>query len=137
MTAVLIAGLAACAEPPTTSDARSAEDPERVTTETPDPAAGDPLPAHILTALRDDLARRSGAGADSVTVVSTRTMRWNDGAMGCPQPGQSYLQVIVDGYWVILEAQGRRYDYRTNLRGGFVLCEHPAAAPGGQPREPS
>ena len=64
-------------------------------------------------------------------------MRWNDGSLGCPQPGQSYMQMIVDGFHVIVEAKARSYDYRTDTRGGVVLCENPSPDPGGQPRDAS
>ena len=99
------------------------------------PPAG--IPEAIVSAVREDLARRSGATPDSIHLASARAVRWNDGSMGCPQPGQSYMQVIVDGFQVILEAQGRSYDYRTNSRGGFVLCEKPSPNPGGRPRDAS
>ena len=48
---------------------------------------------------------------------------------GCPQPRMQYLQRTVDGVLVILEAEGRRYEYH----GGapLFLCENPKA-PSGQ-----
>jgi hypothetical protein len=135
--AVLIAGLVACAEPSAPTHAQpTPKDPAPVSTDsdTPQPAG---ISDAILSALRQDLARRSGAAADAIRVVSARAMQWNDGSMGCPQPGQFYMQVIVDGFHVILEAQGRDYDYRTNTGGGFVLCENPPPNAGGRPREAS
>jgi hypothetical protein len=135
--AVLIAGLVACAKPPAPPDAQAApEDHAPLTTDSDaTPPAG--IPEAIVSAVREDLAQRSGAAPGSIHLVSARAMRWNDGSMGCPQPGQSYMQVIVDGFQVILEAQGHSYDYRTNGRGGFVLCENPSPNPGGQPRDVS
>jgi hypothetical protein len=133
--AVSIAGLLACAEPPGTETQAAPEDPAPLTTDSDATTTG--IPDTILSALREDLARRSGAAAGGIRVVSARAMQWNDGSMGCPQPGQSYMQVIVDGFHVILEAQGRSYDYRTNTRGGFVLCESPPPDPGGRPRDAS
>jgi hypothetical protein len=132
--AVFITGLVACAEPSATTAGQAASDGATVSSEqSPQPAAA--LPDPILAALRSDLAARTGLRADEVHVVSARAMRWNDGSMGCPQPGQSYVQSLVDGYHVILEAQGRQYDYRSNARGGFVLCEQPDADPGKSTRD--
>jgi hypothetical protein len=133
LTAVLIAGLAACAEPSATAD-QSVSDGDEAVSNDPSPGA-DALPEAIFSSVRDDLVVRSGAAPGEVRVVSAQAMRWNDGSMGCPQPGQSYMQALVDGYRVVLEARGRSYDYRTNLRGAFVLCEQPGPNPGGQPRE--
>jgi hypothetical protein len=41
----------------------------------------------------------------------------------------SYIQMIVDGYWVELMAGGRPYDYRLDQTGRFVLCEQPSKSP--------
>jgi hypothetical protein len=136
LTVAFIAGVVACAEPSAPQGEQAAPDNKTVSTE-PGPGPTNALPDSILSAVRSDLAARSGAAVDDVRVVSARAMRWNDGSMGCPQPGQSYMQVLVDGYQVILEAGGKQYDYRTNARGGFVLCEQPGADPGDQTRDPS
>ena len=134
LTVVFIAGLVACAEPAPTPGAQAATDDNTVSNE-PSPGSTTSLPDSILSAVRSDVAARSGLAADAIRLVSARAMRWNDGSMGCAQPGQSYIQTLVDGYQVILEAAGRQYDYRTNARGGFVLCEQPGADLGGQPRD--
>lgn len=131
--ALLITGLGACAHPQADEEQDEGDEP---------PAdAGSPasavLPVAILDALRADLARRAGVPPATIRVVSARAMAWNDSSLGCPQPGHGYLQAIVDGYHVLLEAGGRTYDYRTGSHGTFVLCEHPPAEPGGRPRDAS
>jgi len=136
LAAVLIAGLVACAEPSATPDGQSAPGSEETVSTDQSPGAS-ALPESILSALRNDLAARSGVAPADVRLVSARAVRWNDGSMGCPQPGQAYIQMIIDGYQVILEAGGRSYDYRTSLRGAFVLCEQPSPNPGGKPRQSS
>jgi hypothetical protein len=133
----VIAALSACVDPQASREpAAPSEDPQPVTAEPPAPAASD-VPQALIEALRGDLAARSGAAPEAIRVVRAQAMRWNDSSLGCPQPGQAYMQVIVDGYWVVLEAGGREYDYRSSLLGGFALCEHPPAIPGGRPREAS
>lgn len=134
LTVVFIAGLVACADPSATTGEQAAPADKTVTTE-PSPGPASALPDSILAAVRSDLAVHSGAAVDDVRLISARAMRWNDGSMGCPQPGQSYIQALVDGYQVILEVRGRQYDYRSNARGGFVRCEQPGANPGGQTRD--
>ena len=52
-------------------------------------------------------------------------MTWSDGSLGCPRPGQVYTQALVPGYQVVLEVEGRQYDYRATERGYYVLCELP------------
>jgi len=69
-----------------------------------------------------DLAGRLGMAADKISVVRVEKMMWPDSSLGCPQPGQSYLQVITEGYQITLEAQGQQYDYHTGM-DEFVLCQ--------------
>ena len=48
---------------------------------------------------------------------------WNDGALGCPKPGEFYIQMLINGYWVVIEVEGVEYDYRVSDSGHFTLCE--------------
>jgi len=73
----------------------------------------------VLGAVRD-LAARLGVGEGEISVLEARAVTWPDRSCGCPRPGMRYLQVRVDGAFVLLEVHGRRYDYR----GGstITLC---------------
>ena len=106
---------------PATSGAK-----EPVPTTTPSTAkAGTPVDPtmSLVTGAVSDLAARLGIAPGAVTVVTAEAVTWGDTSLGCPQPGQRYLQVITDGLLVVLEAEGRRYEYH----GGdpLVLCEQP------------
>ena len=50
---------------------------------------------------------------------------WSDGSLGCPEPGMMYTQALVDGYQVIVEANGTQLDYRGSGPGQFRVCENP------------
>ncbi len=52
--------------------------------------------------------------AAAVQVVSVEQKEWRDSSLGCPEAGKGYLMVITPGYQIILEVQGKRYDYRTS-----------------------
>ena len=73
-------------------------------------------------AILADLERR-GAPTGDVTVVSARQVTWNNGALGCPKPGQSYIQSLVRGMQVIVSAGGRQYDYRFGTTDRPKLCQ--------------
>ena len=60
-----------------------------------------------------------------VTIVDAHAETWSDGSLGCPQPGMMYTQALVEGYQVIVEANGTQLDYRGGGQGGFRLCENP------------
>ncbi|MGQ9548407.1 MAG: hypothetical protein ACUVSY_07515 [Roseiflexus sp.] len=81
------------------------------------------LPDDLLARLIDDLALRSGSDPAAITLVGAEAVIWNDGSLGCPQPGIAYPQVLVEGYRVLLRIGDREYDYRVGRRGTFVLCE--------------
>jgi len=81
------------------------------------------LPGDLLTRLIDDLALRSSSDPAAISLVGAEAVIWNDGSLGCPQPGVAYPQVQIEGYRVLLRIGDRDYDYRVGRRGSFVLCE--------------
>jgi hypothetical protein len=81
------------------------------------------VPAAILGDLVDDAAERTATEPDAVEVVQAAAVTWNDGSLGCPEPGMLYTQALVDGYHVILEAGDEQLDYRVSAAGGFRICE--------------
>jgi hypothetical protein len=93
------------------------------------------VPGDLLDEIMADLANKEGLGLQSIEVIRAEAVTWNDGSLGCPQPGMMYTQALVDGYWVILQAEGIDYDYRVSDTGYFILCEGrgmlPIPPPGG------
>lgn len=79
------------------------------------------LPASRLAAITSDLRGRGVAG--DVAVISAENVRFKDGSLGCPQPGVQYTQALVNGMRVVVEADGRRYDYRFGNGDAPTLCE--------------
>ena len=65
-------------------------------------------------------------GSDaSITIASVETITWPDGAMGCPKAGMNYTQALVEGYRVVLEANGRKYSYHGRKGGDPFYCANP------------
>ena len=77
----------------------------------------------LVEQARADLARRSSIPLERISLVEAAAVVWPNSAMGCPQPGMAYLQVPTDGSRIILEADGRRYDYHYGGRRGLFPCE--------------
>lgn len=101
-----------------------ANTPERVPpTEEMQSVTGE-VPSEILDLILQDLAGRTGEPVTSVTVIQAQEVVWNDGSLGCPQPGVMYTQALVNGYWIILEVAGKKFDYRAARTGYFTLCEN-------------
>jgi hypothetical protein len=100
--------------------------PERVPTDPLSPSApvtGE-TPLELLEAIQSDLASRTGASSGEIIVLRDQAMVFNDGSLGCPQPGMFYTQAPVNGYWVVLKVEGKEYDYRASESGYFLLCEN-------------
>ncbi len=114
-------------------DRTPAKLPERVPTEAESQLVTGEVPSQLLEPVLMDLAKRNGVALDSISVVRAQEMVWNDGSLGCPQPGVFYTQAIVNGFWVVLKENGQEYDYRGADTGYFFLCERgsqPAPPPG-------
>jgi hypothetical protein len=95
---------------------------EKVETPDADPILGE-VPDEILEKIIADLLARTNNDRESVDVLRAQSVIWNDGSLGCPQPGEFYTQSLVEGYWVLLKAGEREYDYRASETGYFFLCE--------------
>jgi hypothetical protein len=92
----------------------------------PPPPAADPttvVPADLLEKVLTDAASRTGVPRSAVSAVSAVAQTWNDGSLGCPEPGMAYTQVITDGYQIMVSAAGRTLDYRTSTQGAVKVCD--------------
>lgn len=123
-------------QPPTTSPTPPRRTPPPRVTPLPDPEPSTPttgeVPAEYLDAVLADAADRAGVTASDVDVIRAQAKTWNDGSLGCPEPGHFYTQALVDGYWVEVMAGGTGYDYRLTGRGDFRLCTSPTLQPPGE-----
>jgi len=87
------------------------------------PTADIPAEAQEIASLVEkDLAERLGVATDAIKVVSVEPMQWSDTSLGCPKPGMAYATVITPGFKIVLEAEGKMYEYHTGSNN-FVLCQ--------------
>ena len=83
-----------------------------------------PTPTHIpvdLTpaqrAALTALSENTGLPVAEIKLVSTEAVEWPDGCLGVQEEGLACTQVIIPGFRVILEANSRQVEYRTNEEG--------------------
>ena len=76
----------------------------------------------VVQLAREDLAQRLGLAPESIRLVSIHAVQWPDASLGCPQPGMVYAQVITPGFRMVLETEGRTYEYHTDAGQSVVLC---------------
>ena len=81
------------------------------------------LPAAVLDPILADASTRSGVPRADLVVVSAASRTWPDGSLGCPAPGVAYIQVVLEGYQVIVRAGTTLYDYRGAGTTIFRLCK--------------
>lgn len=74
-------------------------------------------------------AAQAGLQPDQVQLRQVERVTWPDGSLGCPQPGQMYAQMLVEGYRVALEGAGQSAEVHTDLRGRAVTCPSGGQAP--------
>jgi hypothetical protein len=80
------------------------------------------------------VAAELGAPADDVSVVSYETVDWPSSALGCPQPGEAYLQVITPGYRVVVSVAEEPIEVHADATGqNVVICEDGGEAPAAVP----
>ena len=124
-------------EPPAETTSPEATEPPVTTTEpkpaptttTPptDPPATveEPVAAQgMVDIAKADLATRLGVAMSDIGVVSIEEVTWPDGSLGCPRPGFSYTQALVNGTRILLTANGVVFHYHGG-GGDPFYCANP------------
>ncbi len=84
-----------------------------------------PWAKEIAAAQADLLKREATLKAADIHVQSAQAVTWNDGSLGCPQPGRMYTMALVPGYRIVLEAGGKTYSYHGAEGRSPQLCQNP------------
>lgn len=96
--------------------------PSGETTPPPSYSPGDDAVAFAIA----DLAAFLGIPEGDIELVERAEVVWSDGSLGCPQPGMSYTQALVDGSRIVLEAGGAEYEYHSGAGRAPFLCLNPS-----------
>jgi hypothetical protein len=97
-------------------------------TNTPSAPTQEPTPTHIrvdLTpaqlAVFSKLTQDKGIPTDQIQLISTEAVQWDSGCLGIVIPGVMCTKGPVDGFKIILSANGTTYEYHTNQDGSSIL----------------
>ncbi len=97
------------------------------TTVTPNlPPGVDPTENNQVRFAIADLATMLAVDESTISVVVWEEAIWPDGAIGCPQPGMSYTQALVDGTRIVLEHEDTLYAYHAAGSRDPFYCANPA-----------
>jgi hypothetical protein len=70
-----------------------------------------------------EVSATTGIPLEELEIVTTEAVEWPSSALGCPMPGQMYLDVITPGFRIEVRAGDELFDVGTNLDGSaFVVC---------------
>ncbi len=89
------------------------------------PSQLQPMVADII----EDIIGRTQIERSAISLTSYQSITWADGSIGCPQPGYSYIQVLIDGYLLYFDAAGQEMRYHSNGVKHFVYCTAPLPKP--------
>jgi hypothetical protein len=68
------------------------------------------------------LAEELGCAPGEIIVVEVAPVTWRNSALGCPQPGMMYLQVLTPGFRVRLRQADQEYVIHTDRGRHAVHC---------------
>ncbi len=80
------------------------------------------IPKELLEPILNKAAELAKVSREQLVIVRAEPALWNDGSLGCPEPGMNYTQALVNGYWVVISVAGQTYDFRLGRGGSFQLC---------------
>lgn len=118
--------LAACGSDAVDTDGARAVSPEGAVSQL---AAED---LDLATLAAETLAAELGVPIDTIRVDTVRAVEWRDSSIGCPQPGESYLQVITPGHRITLRVDDRLY-FVHEANGRAFVCVRRKAVGGVTP----
>jgi hypothetical protein len=81
------------------------------------------VPQELLDTIFEKVIEDEGIDRGEISVDRAESVIWPDGSLGCPRPGEMYTQAPVDGYWIVLKAGERQFDYRTSVKGEIRRCD--------------
>ena len=90
------------------------------------PAKSEPVPPSArqqVDLAKQDLAKRLNVPVERIAATKVVEIVWPDAALGCPEPGRMYATVLMDGFQITLEADGKTFEYHTDRGTRLVLCQ--------------
>lgn len=73
-------------------------------------------------AAADIVAKELNVKTEDVMVQSVQHVTWPSAALGCPQPGQMYAEILTPGYLVQTQVQGQTHSVHMDEEGNGLVC---------------
>ncbi len=79
------------------------------------PIVDDPVAAELVGLAKRRVAQELNLPTRRIQLVEVKFYTWADNSLGCPLPGQSYTQITVDGYRIVLAVDDKHYIFHTDF----------------------
>ncbi len=76
----------------------------------------------LVSAANEIVRAQLGQEVAALRVVEAREVNWASGALGCPNPGSIYIDVVTRGYLVVIEADGKTFHLHAGRAGKPFVC---------------
>lgn len=63
----------------------------------------------------------------NLELISSQPVTWRDASIGCPEADQGYAQVLTEGYLIVFDFDGERFEVHQAVDAEPVVCFEPAA----------
>ena len=80
------------------------------------------VPRTVRRAVVADAAQRFKVPESAVVLARVEQVTWPDGALGCPEPGRQYAQVLVSGFRIRIHTGSETLEYHGSVRGRVMFC---------------
>lgn len=74
-----------------------------------------------VKAAEQALSQKYNIPIDQIKLVSTEAVTWPNGCLGVVIPGVMCTDIVVDGFRIIMDANGKQYEFHTNQNGSNVV----------------
>lgn len=81
--------------------------------------AVDPLAAETLRVVQTLLAEELDLSSRRVQLVDMQPVTWLDTSLGCPDPDQTYTQVDIQGYHIVVSVADELYIYHSDSNTAY------------------
>lgn len=88
----------------------------------PNPS-GDATESTAVNAAKEYAAGDLNTPSSEITVNSVKKKDWNNSCLGLEQEGEICAQIIIPGYEIAIQANGKERIYRTNADGSIIKIQ--------------
>ncbi len=75
----------------------------------------------LVSLSKNDLAQKIGLPETNIRLVSVDATSFGDTSLGVSEPGGIYAQVITPGFIIVLNANGKDYEYHSDMNNRVVF----------------